>query len=59
MTRQILVITDKNGNTKDETGRPFGFFLENEDALCAEFCKQNDLTYHVKEIHICGPEDIQ
>ena len=46
--RHIFVVTDKNGNPKDENGRVYGYYLANEEELCKAYCKTHDLTYRKK-----------
>ena len=52
MKKIIYVITDKKGNTKDEKGNAYGWYAENEKALCENYCKMNNLTYKEKTVNI-------
>ena len=52
MKKIIYIVTDKDGNTKDESGNPFGYYKHNEIELCKRYCKQNELKYREKVIHI-------
>ena len=43
--RIILIVTDKNGNTKDKRGNPYGYYLVDERELCEQYCRANGLIY--------------
>lgn len=53
MTRQILVVVDKEGNAKDKNGNAYGFFLSNEKELCESYCKAYGFKYETRKINIC------
>ena len=50
-TTTIFVVTDLLGNPKDSKGNAYGYFLQNEEALCREYCKANNLGYQKKEVN--------
>lgn len=46
------VVTDKKGNTKDERGLTYGYFMQNEKKLCEAYCKENGLSYKEEVIEV-------
>lgn len=54
MKQAILTLTDNAGNTKDNNGNAYGFFLSSEKALCEAYCKENNLRYKKTYITIEG-----